>query len=208
MSKALKIIAIIMPFVVFVLFFIPVTTSVIDIRGIDNVWLEGGGDYYKSSDSCYDNCVTSIEGITSLQDLGSVADDAITRLQTTAACTIAFFIIAFVISVTLAFLSQKKSLLSCVNIVPSSFFWVWAIATMDGQLFKTILYRTVTPHASFYISLILSAFFLAVFIAYAVKWLKARLASIPPREHKPTKSERIAELERQVAELTKEKDAE
>ncbi len=29
-----------------------------------------------------------------------------------------------------------------------------------------------------------------------------------PREHKPTKSERIAELERQVAELTKEKDAE
>lgn len=64
------------------------------------------------------------------------------------------------------------------------------------------------PHAAFYISLILSAFFLAVFIAYAVKWLKARLASIPPREHKPTKSERIAELERQVAEQTKEKDAE
>ena len=65
------------------------------------------------------------------------------------------------------------------------------------------------PYAAFYISLILSAFFLAVFIAYAVKWLKARLARIPPREHKPTKSERIAELERQVAELqAKEKDAE
>ena len=30
----------------------------------------------------------------------------------------------------------------------------------------------------------------------------------PSREHKPTKEERIAELERQVAELTKEKDAE
>lgn len=92
-----------------------------------------------------------------------------------------------------------------LNILPLSYFWIAAISFKIA--YKEVL--TYSFHAAFYISLILSAFFLAVFIAYAVKWLKPRLANRPPREHKPTKSELIAEPERQVAELkAKEKDAE
>ena len=75
------------------------------------------------------------------------------------------------------------------------------LAYFKGVLFKTVGFYTYTANAAFYISLILSAFFLAVFIAYAVKWLKARLDSRPPREHLPTKAERIAELEARVREL-------
>lgn len=72
----------------------------------------------------------------------------------------------------------------------------------------------VPPSAGVFIMAIVYAFYLlslCVAIWYAVKhklFHRMKLVICRPREHKPTKSERIAELERQVAELTKEKDAE
>ena len=47
-----------------------------------------------------------------------------------------------------------------------------------------------------------------MFVAYVVKWLKARLDRRPPREHKPTKEERIAELEARVEALEAQSGAE
>lgn len=57
-----------------------------------------------------------------------------------------------------------------------------------------------------YIMSIMYACFLCAAIAMIA--YRAPAEPKPERKRKPTKSERIAELERQVAELTKEKDAE
>ena len=208
MSKALKIIAIIMPFVVFVLFFIPSYTTIYDFRDAvedGSITIVTGSAYNETNYSVYDVCGAHVYNLT---DRADVPTEWLQPSRTSLACTIVFFIIAVGFSVALAFFSRKHPLMCCLNIVSSSFFWVWTLAVTDGTLFHPFTFTITFPNAAFYISLILSAFFLAVFIAYVVKWLKARLASIPPREHKPTKSERIAELERQVAELqAKEKDA-
>ena len=63
-----------------------------------------------------------------------------------------------------------------------------------------------TASASVYIMSIMYACFLCAAIAMIA--YRAPAEPKPERKRKPTKSERIAELERQVAELTKEKDAE
>lgn len=128
--------------------------------------------------------------------LFSIAQDRI--FNTLASIVISVFVISTLISIVCAFLTQKHSVAVCGNIL--SFSSIWIFASVLIAYYRQHNYQ-YSPHAAFYISLILSAFFLAVFIAYAVKWLKARLASIPPREHKPTKSERIAELEARVREL-------
>ena len=114
-------------------------------------------------------------------------------------CIIFFFTIAIAISITGAFLFKKSPVFACLN-----FFSCAYLLITTGTIFvlaERSEYLIIKLHAAFYISLILSAFFLAVFIAYAVKWLKSRLDSRPPREHKPTKAERIAELEARVREL-------
>ena len=112
-------------------------------------------------------------------------------------CTIAFFILALAISIIAAILLRKQLLYVCLNAIAAAYFWIYYAIVAKSDIYI----QHGLPHAAFYISLILSAFFLAVFIAYAVKWLKARLDSRPPREHKPTKEERIAELEARVREL-------
>lgn len=212
MSKALKIISIIMPFVVFVLFFIPISFSISDFRNLEGV--SGDPLYVESSGSCFDSCKAYADEIKYFRNNSELflADDieyAISNARLIIATTAIFFCFTIIISICVAILAQKRPAISVFNCVPLSYFWIWLLSITNGALFETNGAVTTTPHAAFYISLILSAFFLAVFIAYAVKWLKPRLASIPPREHKPTKSERIAELERQVAELkAKEKDAE
>ena len=176
MTKALRIIAIIMPIVLLSLFFVP----------------------FSSMTRIYENVV-----YTDQISLFSIAKDRI--FNPLASIVISVFVISTLISIVCAFLTQKHSVAVCGNIL--SFSSIWIFASVLIAYYRQHNYQ-YSSHAAFYISLILSAFFLAVFIAYAVKWLKARLANIPPREHKPTKSERIAELERQVAEQTKEKDAE
>ena len=186
MSKALRIIAIVMPFVVFVLFFVPML-SVVFVSSLDDNSMPS--DFISTNESPY----IAIDEHLNLHNLDR------------ATCAIAFFIIAFLTSLCSAIVATKHVYACSLNLVSLAYFWGLTIA--EKQYFSAINISS-SFHAAFYISLILSAFFLAVFIAYAVKWLKPRLASIPPREHKPTKSERIAELERQVAELTKEKDAE
>lgn len=169
MTKALRIIAIIMPIVLLSLFFVP----------------------FSSMTRIYENVV-----YTDQISFFSIAQDRI--FNTLASIVISVFVISTLISIVCAFLTQKHSVAVCGNIL--SFSSIWIFASVLIAYYRQHNYQ-YSSHAAFYISLILSAFFLAVFIAYAVKWLKARLASIPPREHKPTKSERIAELEARVREL-------
>ena len=169
MTKALRIIAIIMPFVLLSLFFVP----------------------FSSMTRVYEEVV-----YTDQISFFSIAQDRI--FNTLASIVVSVFVVSTLISIVCAFLTQKHSVAVCGNIL--SFSSIWIFASVLIAYYRQHNYQ-YSPHAAFYISLILSAFFLAVFIAYAVKWLKARLASIPPREHKPTKSERIAELEARVREL-------
>ena len=169
MTKALRIIAIIMPIVLLSLFFVP----------------------FSSMTRIYEDVV-----YTDQISLFSIAKDRI--FNPLASIVISVFVISTLISIVCAFLTQKHSVAVCGNIL--SFSSIWLFASVLIAYYKQHNYQ-YSPHAAFYISLILSAFFLAVFIAYAVKLLKPRLANRSPREHNPTKSERIAELEARVREL-------
>ena len=96
------------------------------------------------------------------------------------------------------------------------FIFLWSGLPFSVVFFGTIYMVTLfgNPNAAVFIMAVVYAFYLlslCTAIWYAVKhglFHNLKLRIHPPREHKPTKSERIAELERQVAELTKEKDAE
>lgn len=199
MKKALRIVSIAMPFVVLVLFFIPISTTEADFRDVSD-FVEG--DLYNvSTGSLYDACVGFSQRIDWLEDYPYATDNSIVATKSDLIYTSVFFVIAALAAVLVAVISQKRPLLCCLNTVPLAYFWIWVLAYFKGVLFKTVGFYTYTANAAFYISLILSAFFLAVFVAYAVKWLKSRFDSLPPREHKPTKAERIAELEARVREL-------
>lgn len=201
MKKALRIISIAMPFVVLVLFFIPISTIEADFRNTTDVVIVEGDLYTVSTGSLYDACVGFSQRIDWLEDYPYATDDSIAATKSDLIYTSVFFVIATLAAVLVAVISQKRPLICCLNIVPLAYFWIWVLAYFKDSLFKTVRFYTYTANAAFYISLILSAFFLAVFVAYAVKWLKARLDRLPPREHKPTKAERIAELEARVREL-------
>lgn len=198
MSKALRIIAIVMPFVVFVLFFVPLSASVVDAYDIF-----GNHSYGKTLSSCFDCSKSYAELINDFQInsddfLAADATSAISTSRTLLAMLVVFFCVAILISTITTFLAQKRPVFTSLNCLAFAFFWIWLVSVTKGTLFNHDGIRIIIPHAAFYISLILSAFFLAVFVAYAVKW---RLDRRPPREHKPTKEERIAELEARVREL-------
>ena len=201
MKKALRIVSIAMPFVVLVLFFIPISTTEADFRDATDVVIVEGDLYTVSIGSLYDCCVGFSRTLDWLEDYPYATDDSIASTKSDLIYTSLFFVIAALAAVLVAVISQKRPLLCCLNTIPLAYFWIWMLAYFKGVLFKTVGFFTYTANAAFYISLVLSAFFLAVFVAYAVKWLKARLDRLPPREHKPTKAERIAELEARVREL-------
>lgn len=171
MKKALWVISFAMPFVVFVLFFVPLLKQSMPDWFIELMGHDGG--------------------------VFSLRNFAMSSITVEQGCVITFFVVSLALSSLCAILCYKQIACCAFNILPLSYFWIAAIAF--EQEYKSIM--DYSFHAAFYISLILSAFFLAVFIAYAVKWLKSRLDSLPPREHKPTKAERIAELEARVREL-------
>ena len=100
-------------------------------------------------------------------------------------CIIIFFIIAIAISITGAFLFKKSPVFACLN-----FFSCAYLLITTGTIFvlaERSEYLIIKLHAAFYISLILSAFFLAVFIAYAVKWLNRALTAARPANTNPPK---------------------
>ena len=84
------------------------------------------------------------------------------------------------------------------NIIDKGLLITIPSAYLVCNLISICIFRPTMPFVGFYTTLI----FLILAILYC-----ANAQLIPkPRQHKPTKSERIAELENQVAELTKEKD--
>ena len=138
MNKALKTIAIIMPFVVFVLFFLPSYTMIHDFRDAvesGSITIEEGSAYQEYNSSVYNVCAGYVSNIDYLVENGDAFLEEqvisnLSSLRTSLACTIAFFIIAVGFSVAIAFFSRKHPLMCCLNIVSSSFFWVWTLAVL------------------------------------------------------------------------------
>lgn len=110
-----------------------------------------------------------------------------------------------VVAVVFVFLSYKKLYLS-VGVIPF-------IVEMIVVAFEIIPYCTRDKisvlFSCIYLLFAFATIIFSLFLfmsAISIKIPQKEREPRPPRQHKPTKSERIAELERQVAELTKEKD--
>lgn len=104
-----------------------------------------------------------------------------------------FFLLLWIVQIASIILSKKKPTLSIVSIIPITGILIYTI-----YLFAD---NTMIPHIGFFVILLL--FFFYVFESIVFLILKQSVSN-----HNPTDKERIAELERQVAELQKEKDAE
>lgn len=95
-------------------------------------------------------------------------------------CTIAFFVLYF---------AKHKTNKGLLVAIPSLYLLMAIVFCIVGE---------AMPFVGFYTTLV----FLILAIMYCAK------AQLLPKPHNPTKDERIAELERQVAELMKNKNAE
>lgn len=111
----------------------------------------------------------------------------------------------FVIAVVFAILSYKSPYFS-LGVIPF-------VVSMFVVVFSLFGYYTYDKISVLFSCLYLLLAFLTVFFslflfmsAISIKIPQKERKPRPPRQHKPTKSERIAELEKQVAELKKEKD--
>lgn len=114
-------------------------------------------------------------------------------------------IVAFIMALLCTALSFKKTLF-LIGIVPINILGLIDIF----ENIRLIYYPqssaiSMSVYLVFDILVVLYITFL-LFCALVSKISQKERKPHPPRQHKPTKSERIAELERQVAELTKEKD--
>lgn len=161
--------------------FLPaIITSPIAIRNTYNYYYESS--YYVSFKHQYPTYQDYFEAM-----LPSVIFSCILSIiaLTILCCTIAFLVLYF---------AKHKTNKGLLIAIPSLYLLMVIIICAGGQ---------VIPFVGFYTTLI----FLILAIMYCAN---AQLLPKPrkPREHKPTKDERIAELERQVAELMKNKDAE
>lgn len=111
-----------------------------------------------------------------------------------------FTIISLIIVLVQHFKHQKitKPLLY----LPLAFYICYVLINVIINSSSSLKSLASVPFVGFYLAIILEV----LVILYCAGF--QRFPSRKPREHKPTNKERIAELERQVAELQKEKDVE
>ena len=96
------------------------------------------------------------------------------------------------------FVSKKHPYFFLASLIPFSVVFFGTIYMVDGMSLWS------SPSAGVFIMAAIYAFLLIVAIAWALPLIKRAIEGFknrPPREHKPTKAERIAELEARVREL-------
>lgn len=94
--------------------------------------------------------------------------------------------------------SKKHPYLFLASLIPFSVVFFGTIYMVEGMSLRS------SPSAGVFIMAAIYAFLLLVAVAWALPLIKRaieRFKSRPPREHKPTNAERIAELEARVREL-------
>lgn len=139
-----------------------------------------------------------------VSDSNNIPNESLSEYQLYLFAILFVYLILWVNQIIAILLAKKHPFYFLSCLIPFSVIFFGTIYMVSGWAKSD-----VPPSAGVFIMAIIYACLLFVaFIWLYTAWLKPRLANRPPRPHKPTKSERIAELERQVAELTKEKDAE
>ena len=140
-----------------------------------------------------------------VSDSNNIPDESLSEYQLYLFAILFVYLVLWVNQIIAILLAKKHPFYFLSSLIPLSVIFFGTIYMVSGWAKSD-----VPPSAGVFIMAIIYACLLFIaFIWFYTAWLKPRLANRSPREHKPTKSERIAELERQVAELqAKEKDAE
>ena len=108
------------------------------------------------------------------------------------------YLVLWITQLAAVFVSKKHPYFFLASLIPFSVVFFGTIYMVDGM---SLWY---SPSAGVFIMAAIYAFLLIVAVAWALPLIKRateRFKSRPPREHKPTKAERIAELEARVREL-------
>lgn len=139
-----------------------------------------------------------------ISDNNDIPNESLSEYQLYLFAILFVYLILWVNQIIAILLAKKHPFYFLSSLIPFSVIFFGTIY-MVSEWAKS----DVPPNAGVFIMAIIYAclLFMAFIWLYTTR-LQPRIANRSPREHKPTKSERIAELERQVAELTKEKDAE
>ena len=123
----------------------------------------------------------------------------IKELQVHSFAIIFVYIALWITQFVAVLVSKKHPYCFLASLIPFSVVF-FGTAYMVGGWAKS----SVPPSAGVFIMAAIYAFLLLVAVAWALPLIKRaieRFKSRPPREHKPTKAERIAELEARVREL-------
>ena len=108
------------------------------------------------------------------------------------------YLVLWVTQLVAVFVSKKHPYSFLASLIPFSVVFFGTIYMVDGMSLWS------SPSAGVFIMAAIYAFLLLVAVAWALPLIKRtieRCKDRPPREHKPTKAERIAELEARVREL-------
>ena len=106
------------------------------------------------------------------------------------------FLSLWITQIVAIFLSKKRPFSFLASIIPFSVVYFGTI-----YMVASWAEYDVPPSAGVFIMTLIYAFLLLVVVAWMQPFIKKAIDSRPPREHKPTKEERIAELEARVREL-------
>lgn len=140
-----------------------------------------------------------------ISDNNDIPNESLSEYQLYLFAILFVYLILWVNQIIAILLAKKHPFYFLSSLIPFSVIFFGTIY-MVSEWAKS----DVPPNAGVFIimAIIYACLLFMAFIWLYTTRLQPRIANRSPREHKPTKSERIAELERQVAELTKEKDAE
>lgn len=111
----------------------------------------------------------------------------------------AFFAVALCISLIALVLHFKRPVFSCLNVFTFAYFWICPLVrfvSTGGR--RENVFGYVTLHIGFYLALLFCCACVILFFVYCAKNISLNRK---PISRKPSKSQRIAELERQVKEL-------
>ena len=123
----------------------------------------------------------------------------IEELQVHSFAIIFVYLALWITQIVAVFVSKKYPYFFLASLIPFSVVFFGTAYMVDGWAKSS-----VPPSAGVFIMAAIYAFLLIVAVAWALPLIKRaieRFKNRPPREHKPTKAERIAELEARVREL-------
>ena len=135
---------------------------------------------------------------------GEYAKSCTSTFVVSAIQTIIFWFTIISLIIVLVQHFKRNKITKPLLYLPMAFYICYVIVEVIINSSSSLNSLASVPFVGFYLAIILEV----LVILYCAGFQHFHKLQRQPREHKPTDKERIAELERQVAELQKEKDAE